>query len=71
MYNVGVYLKKRYPENGSPEKQEWERKMEHYNKKYMKPPCDSPEMVTTIASVKNKDYHYKCKDEPIFSFCNA
>ena len=37
----------------------------------MKPPCDSPEMVKTIASVKNKDYHYKCKDEPIFSFCNA
>lgn len=71
MYNVGVYLKKRYPENGSPEKQEWERKMEQYNTKYMKPPCDSPEMVKTIASVKNKDYHYKCKDEPIFSFCNA
>ena len=71
MYNVGVYLKKRYPENGSPEKQQWERKMEQYNTKYMKPPCDSPEMVKTIASVKNKDYHYKCKDEPIFSFCNA
>ena len=71
MYNVGVYLKKRYPENGSPETQEWERKMEQYNKKYMKPPCDSPEMVTTIASVKKKDYHYRCKDEPILSFCNA
>ena len=44
MYNVGVYLKKRYDEGV------WQRKMDEYNTKYMKPPCNSQEMVKTIAS---------------------
>ena len=65
MYNVGVYLKKRYDEGI------WQKKMDEYNTKYMKPPCNSQEMVKTIASVGNKEYQYKCKNEPIVSFCNA
>ena len=65
MYNVGVYLKKRYDEGV------WQGKMDEYNTKYMKPPCNSQEMVKTIASVGNKEYQYKCKNEPIVSFCNA
>ena len=66
MYNVGVYLKKRYPE-----KDEWHSHMFTYNTQFMQPPLDTPEINTLIESVTSKEYHYKCKDEPINSFCNA
>jgi hypothetical protein len=64
MYNIGVYLKKRFPN-------EWEAKMYIYNEKYMKPPLKHPEMTKSIESVGKKDYLYKCKLEPIVSFCNS
>ena len=66
MYNVGVYLKKRYPE-----KNEWKSFMYDYNKKFMKPPLDATEIETLNESLNEKEYHYKCKDEPIASFCDA
>ena len=66
MYNVGVYLKKRYPE-----KDEWQSHMFTYNKKFMEPPLDVGEINTLIESLDGKDYRYKCKDEPIHSFCDA
>jgi hypothetical protein len=64
MYNIGVYLKKRFPN-------EWEAKMYIYNEKYMKPPLKHTEMTKSIESVGKKDYLYKCKQEPIVSFCNS
>jgi len=66
MYNVGVYLKKRYPE-----KDEWQSHMFNYNKKFMEPPLDVLEINTLIESLNEKEYRYKCKDEPIHSFCDA
>jgi hypothetical protein len=64
MYNIGVYLKKRFPN-------EWESKMYVYNEKYMKPPLKHTEMTKSIESVGKKDYLYKCKQDPIVSFCNS
>ena len=64
MYNIGVYLKKRFPN-------EWESKMYIYNEKYMKPPLKHTEMTKSIESVGKKDYLYKCKQDPIVSFCNS
>jgi hypothetical protein len=64
MYNIGVYLKKRFPN-------EWESKMYVYNEQYMKPPLKHPEMTKSIESLGKKDYLYKCKLEPIVSFCNS
>ena len=64
MYNIGVYLKKRFPN-------EWESKMYIYNEQYMKPPLKHPEMTKSIESFGKKDYLYKCKLEPIVSFCNS
>ena len=63
MYNIGVYLKKRFPN-------EWESKMYIYNEQYMKPPLKHPEMTKSIESLGKKDYLYKCKLEPIVSFCS-
>jgi hypothetical protein len=64
MYNIGVYLKKRFPN-------EWESKMYIYNEQYMKPPLQHTEMTKSIESLGKKDYLYKCKLEPIVSFCNS
>ena len=66
MYNVGVYLKKRYPD-----KEEWQSHMFTYNKEFMTPPLDTTEVNTLIESLDGKEYKYKCKDEPIHSFCDA
>jgi len=64
MYNIGVYLKKRFPN-------EWQTKMYVYNEQYMKPPLQHNEITRSIESVGKKEYRYKCKLEPIVSFCNA
>jgi hypothetical protein len=42
-----------------------------YNDAYCKPPLDKKEVDTLIKSIEGKEYNYKCKDEPIASFCNS
>jgi len=64
IYNFGVYLKKRFPEG-------WDTKIFNYNEKFCDPPLDKKEIDTLIKSIDGKDYQYKCKDEPIASFCNS
>ena len=64
MYNVGVYLKKRYPSS-------WQGEIHIYNKEFMKPPLKDGEMKSLEKSLDKKDYRYKCKQEPILSFCNS
>ena len=63
IYNFGVYCKKRYTD--------WDMKIFKYNDEYCKPPLDKKEIDTLIKSIDGKDYQYKCKDEPIASFCNS
>jgi hypothetical protein len=62
MYNIGVYLKKRYPND-------WGNKIYIYNEQFMKPPLQSSEMEALKGSVSKKEYQYKCKQDPIVSFC--
>ena len=64
MYNFGVYTKKRFPGT-------WDREIFKYNEAYCKPPLDKKEIDTLIKSIDGKEYNYKCKDEPIASFCNS
>ena len=64
MFNVGVYLRKRFPK-------EWKGKMNVYNQKFMKPSLDDNEIEDLIKSLSIKDYRYKCKQEPILSFCES
>ena len=64
MYNFGVYVKKRFPDS-------WDTEIFEYNKKFCQPPLDKKEMDDLIKSINGKDYQYKCKDEPIASFCNS
>jgi len=64
MYNFGIYCKKRFPDT-------WDTEIFEYNKKFCQPPLDKKEMDELIKSITGKDYQYKCKDEPIVSFCNS
>ena len=64
LFNIGVYLKKFDPDN-------WEKLLEKYNQKYMTPPLDHREVATVVGQLNKKGYMYKCKDQPIVSFCNV
>lgn len=64
MFAVAVYLKKRFPDN-------WPDMLMEYNYKLCDPALPNKEIIGLIKSVKKKDYHYKCRQEPIRSFCNS
>ena len=64
LFNIGVYLRKFDPTN-------WENLLEKYNQKYMEPPLDHKEVTVVVSQLNKKDYNYKCKDQPIVSYCNS
>ena len=63
LFSVGIYLKKRFPN-------ELDGKLQEYNVRFMKPPLDAGEVMSTIKSLQKKDYNYKCTQEPIRSHCD-
>jgi hypothetical protein len=62
MFNVGVFMRKAFPED-------WEERLEAYNNKFLPEPLGEKEMHDLIRSLKKKDYQYKCSDDPIASVC--
>jgi len=67
LYNVAVYVKKRYHENAKTR----EEKLSYYNTKYFNPPIVPSEVTVIFNSVETREYFYKCKNEPLVSFCNS
>ena len=64
LYNLGVYLKKAFPDN-------WQEQLGIYNSKYMTPPLGPQEVMNVIKSLGKKDYNYTCKDQPICAHCDS
>ena len=64
LFNVGVFLRKKFPDD-------WERRLEDVNIKYMQPPLGAQEVLTIGKQLQRKDYFYKCNDQPIASHCNS
>ena len=64
LFNIGVFLRKKFADD-------WEKRVEQKNFEYMKPPLGATEVLTVIKALNNKDYQYKCNDQPIASHCNA
>lgn len=62
MFSVGVYLRKRYPD-------EWEDKLGQYNTRMCSPPLRNDEVQEIIKSLKKKGYGYKCKIPPLMEHC--
>jgi len=63
LFSVGVYLKKRFAD-------EYETKLEEYNRQYFNPPLAASEVLAVVKSLKKKEYFYKCKDQPLCNNCN-
>lgn len=63
LFAVGVYLKKRYPD-------EWETHLHAYNTKFFKPPLGHAEVTTLAKTLGRKEYNFTCDKPPIKSFCN-
>lgn len=61
---LGVYAKKKWPE-------EWESRLEELNNQLMSPPLTSEEVLSLKRSLRRRDYHYKCRDQPLVSHCNS
>lgn len=64
LFNLGVYARKAFPD-------EWEKKVEEFNHKFMHPPLSSNEVQAVIKSLKKKDYGYCCSKPPIQPHCNS
>lgn len=62
MFNVAVYLRKRFPDD-------WRNRLNAYNAIMCHPPLDHREVQTVELSVSRRDYHYRCKQPPINSHC--
>ena len=63
MYNVAVYLRKRFPDN-------WQDRVFEYNTELCNPPLTLSEINTLVKSVGRKQYQYRCKQPPINSHCS-
>ena len=66
LFNIAIYCKQAYPDS-------WEKMVDEYNTKYMKPaPLGSGEVQQLIKSIGKKGYDkYRCKLPPIESVCNS
>lgn len=64
MFNIGVYLRKRYGD------EEWQGHMDQMNATFMQPPLGHREVATVIKSVARKSYAYRCKEPPINAVCS-
>jgi hypothetical protein len=63
MFSVGVYLRKRFPDD-------WKDKLQVYAVEMCDPVLPHNELTNLIKSLGKKDYEYRCKQSPIKEFCN-
>jgi hypothetical protein len=64
LYAFGIFAKKKFPNN-------WEEVLEGWNQNVAQPPLPATELVDIIKRLRNKDYNYPCKDQPIVAHCNS
>jgi hypothetical protein len=65
LFAVGIYLKKRFPDD-------WRQKLAQYNANYFHPAVPDQEVKSSVLKSLNreKDYNYPCTKHPIVRFCN-
>lgn len=63
LFAVGVYLKKRYPDD-------WAAHLHSYNTQFFKPPLTETETKGILKQLHRKDYNYTCDKPPIKNYCN-
>lgn len=63
LFNIGVYLRKRYPET-------WEDLLHAYNAQFLETPLTTREVNDVARSLQKKSYGYMCKQDPICRVCD-
>ena len=63
LFHYTVYAKKKWPS-------EWKNKIILFNEKVMNPPLDDASVERIKDQHDKKEWGYKCKDEPMCSFCD-
>ncbi len=63
LFHVGVYLKRRYPDD-------WGEHLLEWNKEHCEPPMAFKDIQQTLASVDRKNYQYKCNEAPMSENCD-
>lgn len=64
MYNFGILAKRMHPEG-------WEEVLEDWNREFCDPPLPAGEMYQIQRSLSNKDYRYRCNEQPLAGYCNS
>jgi len=63
LFSYGVFYRKSSP-NG------WQDKLRYHNQNYVSPPLASREVEALIKSIGDRQYQYKCDEEPLCSHCD-
>ncbi len=63
LFSYGVFYRKSSP-NG------WQDKLRYHNQNYVSPPLGSREVEALIKSLSDRQYQYKCDEEPLCSHCD-
>jgi len=63
LFHYAVYAKKKWPG-------EWKNKLILFNHNYMIPPLDDASVERIKLQHEKKEWGYKCKDEPMCSYCD-
>lgn len=63
LFSFGVLAKKMDSEN-------WESTLRKWNEEFFRPPHPLDRIGSVIASLRKRDYNYKCKDAPCVNHCN-
>ncbi len=63
LINVGVYLRKKYPED-------WQQRLEQWNEENLDPKLSASEVSGAVNSLEKKTYNYMCSKHPIHQHCN-
>lgn len=64
LFNIGVYLKRKYPDD-------WQTKLEEHNRDHMQPPLAATEILTLNKTLSRKEYSYRCNEQPLVNHCNS
>lgn len=63
MFSVGVYLRKRFPDD-------WDTRLSQYSAAMCTPGLPVTELSNIVKSLSRKEYEYRCKQAPIKDHCN-
>lgn len=63
LFNLSVLARQKFGDD-------WQQKVDEYNREFLSPPLKSSEVQQIIRSVNKKAYFYRCSQPPVVNVCN-